>query len=179
MRVVGAAHEGTGFDMHESHVDRRGFQGAEFVRVDGGTDGGLVEVGQVADLVGGDFNSTPQSDVCEELERSLGPTVQSLGGSTPFVTWDGLSSKPGKGQTLDYVFIRSRPLLTTVHASPRAAFVAANTRDRLSDHMGIETLVSLDPPPSLANAVADVLEPLPLTPPDINSLLNASLDPGQ
>ena len=67
-----------------------------------------AEDGQIADLVGGDFNCTPESPLCRELANSLGPSVQQLGGTDPFVTWDGLSAKPGAGQTIDYIFIRER-----------------------------------------------------------------------
>jgi endonuclease/exonuclease/phosphatase family metal-dependent hydrolase len=104
-----------------------------------------AEDGQIADLVGGDFNCTPESSLYGELVRSLGPSVQQLGGSEPFVTWDGLSAKPGSGQTLDYIFVRRRRELQQVEAVPRAVFAAANLEQRLSDHLGVEAVITLGP----------------------------------
>ena len=98
--------------------------------------------GQVADLVGGDFNCTPESAMFCQLTNSLGPSVQQLGGGEPFVTWDGLSAKPGAGETLDYIFIRGG-VFKGQQASPRAAFTASNARERLSDHLGIEADIGL------------------------------------
>jgi len=111
-----------------------------------------AEDGQIADLVGGDFNTTPDDPLYQELSRSIGPSVQQLGGISPFVTWDGLSAKPGSGQTLDYIFVRSRVPFQTIEATPRVAFQTANFEQRLSDHLGIETEVKLTVGPSLAKA---------------------------
>ena len=107
--------------------------------------------GQVADLVGGDFNCTPESPCCGELQSSLGPSVQQLGGKRPFVTWDGLSPEPGAGKTLDYIFIRARRPFLELRATPTVAFAAASQEHRLSDHFGVEAKVNLSP-------VADWLE---------------------
>ena len=110
--------------------------------------------GQIADLVGGDFNCTPDSVLYRELVKSLGPSVQQPGGGGPFVTWDGLSAKPGAGQTIDYIFIRERTKGQTVQAVPHVAFSAASLEQRLSDHLGIEAVVNLSPAPSLAGTVS-------------------------
>lgn len=115
-----------------------------------------AEDGQIADLVGGDFNCTPESPLFRELEKALGPTVQTLGGIHPFVTWDGLSSKPGAGQTLDYIFVRARVALGKMDAVPHVAFDARTRRERLSDHMGIEAVVSLTPTRVLATLPAPI-----------------------
>ena len=109
-----------------------------------------TEDGQIADLVGGDFNCTPESASVRELEAALGPSVQKLAGAKPFVTWDGLSSKPGVGQTLDYIFVRSRVRFENMAAGSEVAFYVRNPRERLSDHFGIEAFVSLSPPPLAA-----------------------------
>jgi len=109
-----------------------------------------AEDGQMADLVGGDFNCTPDSVFVWDLETALGPTVQKLSGIKPFVTWDGLSSKPGTGQTLDYIFVRPRVTLEKMDAVPQLAFYTRNPRERLSDHFGIEAVVSLSPAPLFA-----------------------------
>jgi endonuclease/exonuclease/phosphatase family metal-dependent hydrolase len=113
-----------------------------------------AEDGQIADLVGGDFNCTPESPFYRELETALGPSVQNLGGIRPFVTWDGLSSKPGAGQTLDYILVRARVPLEKMNAVPHVAFYASNPRERLSDHFGIEAEVSLSSAPVLASLPA-------------------------
>jgi endonuclease/exonuclease/phosphatase family metal-dependent hydrolase len=109
-----------------------------------------AEDGQIADLVGGDFNCTAESPFYRELETALGPSVQKLGGIRPFVTWDGLSSKFGAGQTLDYIFVRARVALEKMDAVPQVAFDARRRRGRLSDHFGVEAVVSLAPTPPLA-----------------------------
>jgi endonuclease/exonuclease/phosphatase family metal-dependent hydrolase len=119
--------------------------------------------GQVADLVGGDFNCTPRSDLCGELVKSLGPSVQQLGGAEPFVTWDGLSAKPGAGQTLDYIFIRGQEILQNPQAAPRAVFAAGSPDQRLSDHLGMEAVVDLSPAPTLAGAFGPMLQSSPLS----------------
>lgn len=108
--------------------------------------------GQIADLVGGDFNCTPESPSFRELVNSLGPSVQQLGGADPFVTWDGLSAKPGAGQTLDHIFIRELTMFQDSQAAPRRVFAAASMAQRLSDHLGIETVVNLSIAPGLAGA---------------------------
>jgi len=121
-----------------------------------------AEDGQIADLVGGDFNSTPETPLYRELETALGPSVQTLGGIRPFVTWDGLSSKPGAGQTLDYIFVRPRVTLEQMRAVPEIAFFARNRRDRLSDHFGIAAEVNLAPASVLAKLPTPVPVSLPL-----------------
>lgn len=108
--------------------------------------------GQVADLVGGDFNCAPESALCGELVTSLGPSVQQLGGAEPFVTWDGLSAKPGAGRTLDYIFVRGQEALQNPQAAPRAVFAAGSPDQRLSDHLGVEAVVDLSPGATLAGA---------------------------
>jgi len=110
-----------------------------------------AENGQVADLVGGDFNCTPGSPCWEELAASLGPSLQQRSGAPPFVTWDGLSREAGVGRTLDHIFVRARTAVPTLPAAPRVAFAAADRRQRLSDHLGIEAVLDLDPP---ANVMA-------------------------
>jgi endonuclease/exonuclease/phosphatase family metal-dependent hydrolase len=117
-----------------------------------------AEDGQIADLVGGDFNCTPESPLCRELANSLGPRVEQLGGANPFVTWDGLSAKPGAGQTIDYIFIRERTIIQRQQAIPHVAFAAASLKQRLSDHLGIEAVVDLSPAHGLAGAVGLLLE---------------------
>jgi endonuclease/exonuclease/phosphatase family metal-dependent hydrolase len=114
-----------------------------------------AEDGQIADLVGGDFNCTPECPSFRELETALGPSVLKLCGIRPFVTWDGLSSKPGAGQTLDYIFVRARMALEKMEAVAQVAFYARNRRDRLSDHFGVEAEVNLNP----ASVLASLLPP--------------------
>jgi endonuclease/exonuclease/phosphatase family metal-dependent hydrolase len=111
-----------------------------------------AEDGQIADIVGGDFNCTPDSPLFQELAESLGPTVQQLSGKAPYVTWDGLSAKPGRGKTLDHIFIYERAAFQTVTASTHAVFTASNPQRRLSDHLAIEAAVTLTPAASLAGA---------------------------
>jgi endonuclease/exonuclease/phosphatase family metal-dependent hydrolase len=109
--------------------------------------------GQIADVVGGDFNCTPDSSLYRELSDALGPTVQELSGDAPFVTWDGLSAKPGSGETLDHIFVRRSTPFQSVRADTHAAFSAGRPEDRLSDHFGVEAVLHLATEPSLAGAI--------------------------
>jgi endonuclease/exonuclease/phosphatase family metal-dependent hydrolase len=103
--------------------------------------------GQVADLIGGDFNCTPASSLFRELSSKLGQNLEPSGGAPAFVTWDGLSSKPGCGQTLDYLFLRTRSSLRSVRGYSRQIFVASRLDQRLSDHFGVEAVVGLSSAP--------------------------------
>jgi len=123
-----------------------------------------AEDGQVADLVGGDFNCTPDSGLWREMVNSLGPTVQQLAGTEPFVTWDGLSEKPGSGVTIDHIFIRARTTFQDLRASQHVVFTAASKAQRLSDHFGVEAVVNLAPAPSLARAGGRSVEGSSLSP---------------
>jgi endonuclease/exonuclease/phosphatase family metal-dependent hydrolase len=113
--------------------------------------------GQIADLVGGDFNCTPESRSFRELVNGLGPSVQQLGGTEPFVTWDGMSGKHGAGETLDHIFIKKRATFQNVKAIQRVAFAAESLEQRLSDHFGIEAMVTLSGTPSLAQPLGMLL----------------------
>jgi endonuclease/exonuclease/phosphatase family metal-dependent hydrolase len=121
-----------------------------------------AEDGQIADLVGGDFNCTPQSPCYRELADALGPSVRQPGGADPFVTWDGLSSKPSAGETIDYVFIQPRTTCKTLQAVAHVAFTAPGRELRLSDHLGIEAQVDLSPAPILTGVIDPPRESPPL-----------------
>jgi endonuclease/exonuclease/phosphatase family metal-dependent hydrolase len=114
--------------------------------------------GQIADLVAGDFNCTPDSPLYQELSSAFGPSAQELSGHGPFVTWDGLSGEPGVGETLDHVFVRRSTPFQSVRASSQVAFSTARPEDRLSDHFGIEAVLSLSTEPSLARAIGPVFK---------------------
>ncbi len=103
------------------------------------------EDGQIADIIGGDFNCTPDNPLFQDLEDAFGPSIQQRTGDGPFVTWDGLSQKPGGGKTLDYIFIRSKTPLQQVQTDAHVAFAPSNLKERLSDHFGIEAVLSLNP----------------------------------
>jgi endonuclease/exonuclease/phosphatase family metal-dependent hydrolase len=111
-----------------------------------------AEDGQIADLVAGDFNCIPDSSLYRELAGSLGVNLQEFTGAKPFVTWDRLSAKPGAGQTLDYIFLRPRTRLQIHQADTQVTFTASSLKQRLSDHLGLETTVSLTCGASLAEA---------------------------
>ncbi len=115
--------------------------------------------GQIADLVAGDFNCTPDSPLYVELEDSLGFNLQKSAGAKPFVTWDKLSAKPGAGKTLDYMFLRPRRSLQVRETETLVTFTASNLKERLSDHLGLEATVSLEPTPALARVAKLELEP--------------------
>jgi endonuclease/exonuclease/phosphatase family metal-dependent hydrolase len=106
--------------------------------------------GQIADLVGGDFNCPPDCLLYRELAKEFGPDLQELTGAPPFITWDGMSKKSGTGQTLDHIFIRPRTILQELKPQTHMAFAAQTLEQRLSDHFGIEATVNLTPAPSVA-----------------------------
>jgi endonuclease/exonuclease/phosphatase family metal-dependent hydrolase len=94
--------------------------------------------GQIADVVAGDFNCTPESQQYRTLLQQIGPSVQAISGEPGFTTFDGLSKRSGAGQILDHAFIRIVSAVEGVKASPRALFTAQRMKDRLSDHLGVE-----------------------------------------
>jgi endonuclease/exonuclease/phosphatase family metal-dependent hydrolase len=94
--------------------------------------------GQAVDLVGGDFNSTPDSPEFKRLSRELGQTAQEVA-HLPFLpTYDGLSPDPKMAQTIDYLFIRPRAPINQLEAAPTLTFTNANPRQRFSDHVALE-----------------------------------------
>jgi endonuclease/exonuclease/phosphatase (EEP) superfamily protein YafD len=100
--------------------------------------------GQMADIVGGDFNCTPGSPLYQEIATHFGASVLQLAGAAPFVTWDGLSTRADAGQTLDYIFIRGRMPFQQFQATAHVAFEAKSLEKRLSDHLGIEAVINLN-----------------------------------
>ena len=118
--------------------------------------------GQIADLVGGDFNCTLDSPLYRELEQALGPTVYELGGDKPFVTWNKLSAKPGAGQTLDYFFVHETQALQGVVAFARVAFAGPSPAMQLSDHLGLEVVVKLGVDAALVGADGPPFQPGPI-----------------
>jgi len=104
-----------------------------------------AEDGQLADIVAGDFNCTPNSPLYRELSDAFGPSAQDLSGNTPFVTIDGLSGEGGRRETLDHVFVRRASPFQSVQPSPHVAFSAARRQERLSDHFGIEAVTFNNP----------------------------------
>lgn len=105
--------------------------------------------GQIADVVAGDFNCTPESQQYQALLQQIGPSVQAISGEPGFTTFDGLSTRSGAGQILDHAFIRILSAVEGVKASPRAVFTAQRMKDRLSDHLGVEIALqfALSPQP--------------------------------
>ena len=118
--------------------------------------------GQIADLVGGDFNCPPDCPLYRELAKEFGPDLQELTGAPPFITWDGMSKKPGTGQTLDHIFVHPRTVLQELRPQTHVAFAASTLEQRLSDHFGIEATMNLTPAPSLAGVARSVLASSPM-----------------
>jgi len=99
--------------------------------------------GQTADLVGGDFNSTPDSPEFQQLSRELGQTAHEFAHLPFSPTYDGLSPDPEEAQTLDYLFIRPRTPLDKVQAAPAIRFTNPDLRQRHSDHVALEVALRL------------------------------------
>jgi len=126
--------------------------------------------GQVADVVGGDFNLVPNTEEFARLLAGVGPSVFALAGMAPFPTWDGRRGAPGGGKAIDHIFVRLRQPQGEVMAEAEPRFGAAVPEDRLSDHLGLEALLTFhglgsSPPPApvspqssrLASATAGVV----------------------
>jgi len=97
-----------------------------------------AEDGQVADLVGGDFNSTPDSPEFQRLSRELGPTAHELARAPFAPTYDGLSPDPKQAQTIDYLFIRPRAPMDRLEAAPKLVLTNPDPRQRCSDHVALQ-----------------------------------------
>jgi len=111
-----------------------------------------AEDGQAADLVGGDFNSTPDSPEFKLLSRELGQTAQEIA-HLPFLpTYDGLSPDPKRAQTIDYLFIRPRRPIDKLQAAPAITFTNANPRERFSDHFALEVALRFQSQSLLASS---------------------------
>ncbi len=95
---------------------------------------------QTADIVGGDFNFTPESNEFRQFVAAVGPSIHQLAGCPAFATWDGL--KPGAGQTLDHIFIRLKQPEDKMWGWSRRIFATSRSEDRLSDHMGVEAFLT-------------------------------------
>jgi endonuclease/exonuclease/phosphatase family metal-dependent hydrolase len=109
---------------------------------------------QIADLVAGDFNCTPDSPQYEQLAALLGWDVHSITRQEHFVTYDGRSANPAMGRTLDYVFVRPQTPVRFAHANPQVAFAADRLEDRLSDHLGIHVNLNLELTPASERAAS-------------------------
>jgi endonuclease/exonuclease/phosphatase family metal-dependent hydrolase len=109
---------------------------------------------QIADIVGGDFNFTPESREFSRFAAAIGPDVHQLAGDTTFPTWDGLKHGRDGGQTLDHIFVRLRRGKDEIGAQSRRIFAASRQQDRLSDHMGLEASITIG---RTAQALAPVL----------------------
>jgi len=99
--------------------------------------------GQVADIVGGDFNFTPGSREFRRFAAAVGFSAYQLASTDPLPTWDGLKAAPSAGETLDHIFVKPRGASEKVAAQARRLFCAARRADRLSDHMAVEALLTL------------------------------------
>ncbi len=101
-----------------------------------------AEDGQIADIVGGDFNFTPGSSQFRRVNFLIGPSVHQLAATAPPPTWDELKPAAMDAQTLDHVFVRLRQQTMSIGASPRPIFTAASPSERLSDHTGVEATLT-------------------------------------
>jgi endonuclease/exonuclease/phosphatase family metal-dependent hydrolase len=94
--------------------------------------------GQVADVVGGDFNCEPGSAAHALLRASWGMDVEEEQHGWHRITYDGLSRRPGRAQTVDYVFRAGRAGPRPQVRSSEIAMDSDRFDDRLSDHLGLE-----------------------------------------
>jgi len=112
--------------------------------------------GQLADVIGGDFNCTPGSILFHELETALGPTVHQICGTKPFITWRAAKAKRAREETLDHIFVRPSRTLQETRAFARLVFAPPDHRERLSDHLGIEATLELVPTTTRARGTTEL-----------------------
>ena len=124
-----------------------------------------AEDGQTADVVGGDFNSTPDSAEFQTLSRELGQTAHQIAHVAFSPTYDGLSTDPKMAQTIDYVFIRPRRPINIIEATPSLALTNANLGERLSDHVALEVALRFQAqkPPVARDLAAGLTQPAGLS----------------
>jgi endonuclease/exonuclease/phosphatase family metal-dependent hydrolase len=110
--------------------------------------------GQVADIVGGDFNCTPGTANFRELEEEFGPALGTSAGEARPATYGWLSPRTGEAQTLDHVFVLERSSWRLRGARTGLAFDSPRVDRRLSDHRGVTAAFWLQASPQLAGASA-------------------------
>jgi len=108
--------------------------------------------GQVADLVGGDFNCTPDGANFARLTARLGRPVHELSGVAYFPTWDARGARPSSTLAFDHVFVRAAPGVVEVTGPPHAVFGAERPEERCSDHLGVQVELRLARPARTALA---------------------------
>ncbi len=111
--------------------------------------------GQVADVVAGDFNFTPDSVEYRVAEGFLGQDLQVAAHEPHWPTYDGGGVGKGQVMTLDYIFLRGG---AEVHSSPtmtEVVFAEGGQEGRFSDHLGLHAVMWLDDslPEELAGVV--------------------------
>jgi endonuclease/exonuclease/phosphatase family metal-dependent hydrolase len=104
-----------------------------------------AEDGQIADVVAGDFNCTPDSPDYERLAARLGRCAQGMSGTEFFVTYRRGRDAGAPARTLDYIFVRARDAWPSVASGPKPVFEETTAVGRLSDHLGVEVTLSFSP----------------------------------
>jgi endonuclease/exonuclease/phosphatase family metal-dependent hydrolase len=122
--------------------------------------------GQVMDLVGGDFNCTPDSAEYQHMIAHLGTDVRHLARQPHVPTFPEPGASAKSGRTLDYVFCSPRERARVTSAQSEIVFDARRAADRLSDHLGVRVSLAVQIPPPVEPALAFAFvgtEPRPLT----------------
>lgn len=102
--------------------------------------------GQLADIVGGDFNLVPGTGEFARLESGVGPSVSQLAGMPAFPTWDGGGLETQRAESIDHIFVRLKPRQEVVTVQVSRRFDGTAPGDRLSDHLGLEALITFHGP---------------------------------
>lgn len=98
--------------------------------------------GQIADIVGGDFNLVPGTEEFARLQSGVGPSVLEWAGVAPLPTWDGVGRAPGRSKAIDHIFVGLRQPRGGVAVQARRRFGGTVPAERLSDHLGLEALLT-------------------------------------
>ncbi len=99
--------------------------------------------GQAMDLVGGDFNCTPDSPEYGVLAGSLGDDIRCLDGRPHEPTFPEHARNGRRSRTLDYVFWSPRAPLRVTAARSEVVFNSERAEERLSDHLGVRASLAV------------------------------------
>lgn len=128
--------------------------------------------GQLADIVGGDFNLVPGTEEFVRLQSGVGLSVLELAGMAPLPTWDGLGRAPGRSKAIDHIFVGLRQPQGEVAVQARRQFGGAVPADRLSDHLGLEALLTFRGLESSSSAALVSYRP----PPPAGTAMGSNID---
>jgi endonuclease/exonuclease/phosphatase family metal-dependent hydrolase len=118
---------------------------------------------QIADIVAGDFNCTPDSPAYALLVHHFGEDLTSKHPNPHLITYLGSNHPSDPACTLDYAFLHTKhqQLAVTAQTHP---FVPQGTHSPLSDHIGLNVQLDIQIPTTLLSAISEephLIQPKP------------------